>query len=108
MNLVMELERLADALAGEATDPGQISFASVAERIAKNLSVRTDEVAILGVSHRWRHLHFVVPEALKNAGFIPRSSKASIASPTAPNSYPPIGYYSRSVKAPSGCERVKI
>ena len=62
MNLVTELERLADALEGEASNPAQLSFASLAERIARNLSVRTDEVAILGVSHRWRHLHFVVPE----------------------------------------------
>src|SRR5690349_19315340 len=64
MNLVTELERLADALESEAGNPAQISLASIAERIAKNLSVRTDEVAILGVSNRWRHLHFVVPEAL--------------------------------------------
>jgi hypothetical protein len=74
MNLVTGLERLADAVDGEGGDPAQISFPSVAERMAKNLSVRTDEVAILGVSNRWRHLHFVVPEALKDVGFIPLSS----------------------------------
>jgi len=82
MNLVTELQRLADTLETETGDQPQISFVSLAERIAKALSVRADEVAILGVSHRWRHLHFVVPEALKNGGFIPLSSKSALAART--------------------------
>jgi len=53
MNLATELERLADALDGDSAHATQVSFASVAERIARNLSVRTDEVAILGISNRW-------------------------------------------------------
>jgi hypothetical protein len=79
MKLVTELERLAYALEGETGDRPQVSFVSVAERIAKALSVRPDEVAILVVSRRWRYLHFVVPEALKNIGFIPLSSKSALA-----------------------------
>jgi hypothetical protein len=90
MNLVTELERLADALGDEATEPTQISFASVAERIAKTFSVRSDEVAILGVSNRWRHLYFIVPEALKNVGFIPLSSKTALAARTTRDSRPEI------------------
>src|SRR5258708_37708518 len=90
MNLATELERVGDAMDGEAGDSPQISFASVAERIAKNLSVRTDEVAILCVSHGWRHLHFVVPEALKNVGFIPLSSKSALAARTIRYSRPEI------------------
>src|SRR6267143_6077916 len=108
MNLVMELERLADALAGEPTDPAQISFASVAQRIAQSLSVRTDEVAILGVSHRWRHLHFVVPEALKNVGFIPLSSKTALAARTTRESRPEIINDFTSVKHASVFEGVKL
>jgi hypothetical protein len=108
MSLVTELERLADALESEAADPQQISFASVAQRIAKNLSVRTDEVAILGVSYRWRHLHFVVPEALKNVGFIPLSSKTALAARTTRDSRPEIINDFTSVKHASVFEGVKL
>ena len=108
MNLVTELERLADALEGEASDPAQISLASVAERIAKNLSVRTDEVAILGVSNRWQHLHFVVPEALKNVGFIPLSSKSALAARTTRDSRPEIINDFTSVKHASVFEGVNL
>src|SRR6266478_9333422 len=108
MNLVMELERLADALAGEASDPAQISFSSDSQRIAQSLSVRTDEVAILGVSHRWRHLHFVVPEALKNVGFIPLSSKSALAARTTRDSRPEIINDFTSVKHASVFEGVKF
>jgi GAF domain-containing protein len=108
MNLVTELERLADGLEGAASSPSQISFASLAERIAQSLSVRTDEVAILGVSHRWRHLHFVVPEALKNVGFIPLSSKTALAARTTRESRPEIINDFTSVKHASVFEGVKL
>jgi GAF domain-containing protein len=108
MNLVTELERLADALESEADDPAQIPLPSIAERIAKNLSVRTDEVAILGVSNRWRHLHFVVPEALKNVGFIPLSSKTALAARTTRESRPEIINDFTSVKHASVFEGVKF
>jgi hypothetical protein len=108
MNLATELERLADALEREAGDQPQISFVSLAERIARVLSVRTDEVAILGVSHRWRHLHFVVPEALKNVGFIPLSSKTALAARTTRESCPEIINDFTSVKHASLSEGVKL
>lgn len=108
MNLVTELERLADGLEGSAGDPSRISFATVAERIAQNLSVRTDEVAILGVSHRWRHLHFVVPEALKNVGFIPLSSKTALAARTTREGRPEIINDFTSVKHATVFEGVKL
>lgn len=89
LSLVSELERIANAL---DTGPGasQVSLAAVAEKIAKNLGVRTEEVAILAVSNRWRHLHFLVPEALKNVGFIPLSSHSALAARTARDSRPEI------------------
>ena len=108
MNLATALERLADTLDGEAGDHPQVSFASVAERIAKNLSVRADEVAILGVSHRWQHLHFVVPEALRNVGFIPLSSKSTLAARTTRESRPEIINDFSSVKHASVFEGVKL
>jgi hypothetical protein len=77
MSLAAELERLADALDEHADAPPQLSFTAVAERIAKNLDVKADEVAILGVSQKWRHLYFIVPEALKNIGQVPLTSKSA-------------------------------
>lgn len=90
MSLVTELERLADGLSGEAEGSAPISWPSVAERIAKNLGVKSDEVGILGLSLRWRHLYFIVPEALKNVGFIPLTSNSALAARTARESRPEI------------------
>src|SRR5713226_9184662 len=90
LSLVSELERLANALGTDASGALQISLSSIAERIAKNLGVKTDEVAILGLSTKWRHLHFLVPEALKNVGFIPLSSNSALAARTARHSRPEI------------------
>ncbi|HXH66837.1 MAG TPA: hypothetical protein VNH19_00890 [Candidatus Limnocylindrales bacterium] len=85
-SLVTELERLAEALDVEGAEPTQIPLGAMAEKIAKNLGVQADEVAILGVSTRWRHLHFLVPQALKNVGFIPMSSTSALAARTARDS----------------------
>src|SRR5882672_576338 len=68
LRLVSEMERIASALGAERGQASQVSLSSVAEKIAKNLGVRNEEVAILAVSKRWRHLHFLVPEALKKVG----------------------------------------
>lgn len=108
MNLVRELERIADALNDQASTAPQISFASLAENIAKALSVRVDEVAILAVSNRWRHLHFIVPEALKNVGFIPLSSKSALAARTTRDNRPEIINDFSSVKHASVFEGVKL
>ena len=85
-SLVTELERLAEALEVEGGAPVEIPLGAMADKIAKNLDVKTDEVAILGVSTRWRHLHFLVPQALKNVGFIPMSSTSALAARTARDS----------------------
>ena len=90
MSLVTELERLADALASDTIGATPLSLSSVAERIAKNQSVKPDEVAILGLSAKWRHLYFLVPEALKNVGHIPLTSNSALAARTARESRPEI------------------
>src|SRR5882757_2711128 len=90
LSLVSEMERIANSLGAEQGEGTRISLASVAEKIAKNLGVRTEEVAILAVSTRWRHLHFLLPEALKNVGFIPLSSNSALAARTARDSRPEI------------------
>lgn len=88
--LLTELERLANAIENERSESVEVSLSAIGERIAKHLGVKTDEVAILGVSYRWRHLHFLVPQALKNVGFIPLSSNSALASRTARDSRPEI------------------
>jgi len=82
-SLVKELERMAEALEAGGSAPVEIPLASVAEKIAKELGVQTDEVAIMGVSTRGRHLYFLVPQALKNVGFVPLSSPSALAARTA-------------------------
>lgn len=105
--LVSELERLASALETDETSTAKISLMAVAEKIAKELHVRTDEVAILGVSTRWRHLHFMVPTALKNVGFIPLTSKSALAARTARDSRPEINNDFAAVRHATVFEGVK-
>lgn len=88
--LAAELERIASAIESDATATSQISLTSIGERIAKSLGVKADEIAIMGVSSKWRHLHFLVPESLKQVGFIPLSSTSAIAARTARESRPDI------------------
>ena len=47
---------------GEAT--------AIAKETTKIAAVRTEEVAILSVCGRWKHLHFLMAEAPKDVGFI--------------------------------------
>src|SRR5260370_3051819 len=84
------MERIASARGTEHADAPQVSLSSVEEKIARNLGVKNDEVAILPVSTRWRHLHFLVPDPLKNVGFIPLSSNSALAARTARDSRPEI------------------
>jgi hypothetical protein len=107
-SLIAELERLASTLGAEEQTSQQIPFTSVAERIAKSVGVKPDEVAILAVSTRWRHLHFLAPEALKNVGFIPLSSNSALAARTARESRPDIINNFAKVRHASVFEGVKV
>jgi hypothetical protein len=108
LSLVSELERLVTALGSTDAESRQISLPSVGERIAKTFGVRIDEVAIMGVSTRWRHLYFLVPEALKNVGFIPLSSTSALAARTARESRPEIDNNFSATRHASVFEGVKI
>jgi signal transduction protein with GAF and PtsI domain len=108
LSLVSEMERIASALGTERGASPQVSLSTVAEKIAKNLGVRSDEVAILAVSARWRHLHFLVPEALKNVGFIPLSSNSALAARTARDSRPEIENNFAAAKHATVFEGIKI
>lgn len=88
--LVLELERMVRALESDPSGAARFSLSQLAERISQNFGVKQDEVAILAVSHRWRHLYFLLPEALKNVGHIPLSSPVAIAARTVRESRPEI------------------
>ena len=77
----MELEKLARSLDANGEN-AESTLALVAERIAKMFNVRAEEVALLGVSIKWKHLYFLVPESLKKVGFIPLSSDSALAART--------------------------
>ncbi len=106
--LVTELERLASALAADSGGGSPISLQSVAERIAKTLGVNSDEVAILALSTRWKHLHFLAPESLQNVGYIPLSSNSALAARTARESRPEINNNFAAVRHASVFEGVKV
>ena len=106
-SLVSELERLATALESDGTAAAEVPLPAVAEKIAKELRVKADEVAILAVSNRWRHLHFLVPHVLKNVGFIPLTSNSALAARTARDSRSEINNNFSAVRHASVFEGVK-
>lgn len=81
--LVAELERLASVISTQQPGEQELFLPAVAERISKVFGIRPDEVAILAVSEKWKHLRFLAPQALKNVGFIPLSSPSALAARTA-------------------------
>lgn len=108
LSLVSELERIAGALDADDAGTSQLSLPAVAERIARTMGVRSEEVAVLAVSTRWKHLHFLVPEALKKVGFIPLSSNAALAARTARESRPEIDNSFSTARHTTVFEGVKI
>jgi hypothetical protein len=108
LSLVSELERIAGSLETEDAGSSQLSLPAISEKIAKIIGVRADEVAILAVSRRWKHLHFLVPEALKNVGFIPLSSTSALAAKTVRESRPEIDNNFSAARHAAVFENVKL
>lgn len=106
-SLVSELERILKGL--DSPRPGQPApdLGVLSERIARSLGVRPGEVAILGVSERWKHLRFLVPESLKS-GYIPLSSTSALAARTARDGRPEIINNFSAVRHASVFEGVKV
>lgn len=98
---------MAKALETEEPSGVEISLPEMGKKIAKNLGVNPDEVAILGVSNRWRHLHFLVPEVLKQVGYIPLTSNSALAARTVRDSRPEINNNFTTVRHASVFEGVK-
>jgi hypothetical protein len=107
-SLVTELERLASALTADGQGGNNLSLQSVADRIAKSLGVKPDEVAIMGLSTRWKHLYFLAPEALHQVGYIPLSSNSALAARTARESRPEINNKFAAVRHASVFEGIKV
>ena len=106
-NFASELQMIANSLVSGDAGNQQLSIAKIADRIAKDLRVKPDEVAILAVSERGRHLYFLVPEALRNVGQIPLSSTSALAARTVRESRPEIVNNFNSVRHASVFEGVK-
>jgi len=107
-SLVTELERLASALGADEEAGKKLSLQSVADRIAKSLGVKPDEIAIMGLSARWKHLYFLAPEALHQVGYIPLSSNSALAARTARESRPEINNKFAAVRHASVFEGIKV
>lgn len=106
ISLLIELEKLAVSMNSDG-EKVQSSLAPVAEQIARTFGVKPEEVAILGVSTRWRHLHFLMPESLKNVGFIPLTSNSALAARRVRDKRPEIVNNFSSVRHASVFEGVK-
>ncbi len=84
LNLVSELEHLASELEADASPRPEVSLASIAERIAKLVGVRPDEVAILGLSTSgaicifWRRRRFAMSGTYRSRA-LPRLPRAPLA-----------------------------
>ncbi len=107
VSLAAELESLASHFGSADQGNQQLSIPTLAEKIAKNLNVKADEVAILAVSEKWRHLYFLVPQALRNVGQIPLTSTSALAARTVRDNRPEIINNFTSVRHASVFEGVK-
>src|SRR5215467_6843732 len=106
-SVAAELELIANSLKSGDTANQQLSISAIAERIAKNLHVKADEVAILVVSEKWQYLYFLAPQALRNVGQIPLSSTSALAARTVKESRPEIINNFNNVRHASVFEGVK-
>jgi hypothetical protein len=108
LRFVSELDRIAGALDSADAGAPQLSLPTIAEKVARIMGVRKEEVAILAVSTRWKHLHFLLPEVLKNVGFIPLTSTSSLAAKTVRESHPEIDNNFSTSRHPRVFEGIKI
>ena len=106
-SLAAELELLASSLTTGDANNSQLSIPALAEGMAKYFKVKLDEVAILAVSEKWKHLYFLAPQALRNVGQIPLSSTSALAARTVRDSRPEIVNNFSAVRHASVFEGVK-
>jgi hypothetical protein len=85
-----ELNRLVTRWAEHSADIDAASLAAFSEKLAAIFGVKPDEVAILAVTGKGKHLSFLVPEKLKAVGSIPLNSTTALVARTARERRPDI------------------
>jgi GAF domain len=85
-----ELNRLVSRWAEHSTNIDSASLTAFCEKLAAMFGVKPDEVAVLAVTGKGKHLAFLVPEKLKAVGSIPLNSTTALAARTARERRPDI------------------
>jgi hypothetical protein len=85
-----ELNRLVTRWAEHSADIDAASLATFSEKLAAIFGVKSDEVAILAVTGKGKHLSFLVPQKLKAVGSIPLNSTTALVARTARERRPDI------------------
>jgi hypothetical protein len=85
-----ELNRLVTRWVEQSTGIDSASLTAFSEKLAAIFGVKPDEVAILAVTGKGKHLSFLVPEKLKAVGSIPLNSTTALVARTARERRPEI------------------
>ena len=85
-----ELNRLVNRWAAQPSEIDSASLAEFSDKLAGIFGVKADEVAILAVTGKGKHLSFLVPEKLKAVGSIPLNSTTALVARTARERRPDI------------------
>jgi hypothetical protein len=80
---IAELESLIDDMDRSGQPPDTFALANLGLALSKMFGVAPDEVAILALNLKEKHLNFVIPEKLAGVGTIPLSNSMALASRTA-------------------------
>jgi hypothetical protein len=78
-----DLNRLVTRWAEQPASIDSASLASFSEKLAAIFGVKPDEVAVLAITGKGKHLSFLVPEKLKAVGSIPLNSTTALVARTA-------------------------
>jgi hypothetical protein len=81
--LVAPLGQLIDRFAKNPTPPDDDARMELGEELAKFFRVKSDEVAILGITSGGNFLRFLLPKELRVIGTIPLNSTSALAARTA-------------------------
>jgi hypothetical protein len=85
-----ELNRLVSRWAEHSAVIDSASLTAFSEKLAAMFGVKPDEVAVLAVTGKGKHLAFLVPEKLKAVGSIPLNSTTALVARTARERRPDI------------------
>ncbi len=81
--LIIPLGQLVDQFTKDSTPPDDDARRQLGEELARIFRVKSDEVAILGITRGGNFLQFVLPKELRAIGTIPLNSTSALAARTA-------------------------